>query len=98
MQETMTYTSRTTSGSINVRSSCISSLQQTPSRLVLEHLADAGVGTPGAAASMGHTGGFLCFTAVSGRGGRGTTVAVEEVCESSEWPEVDMVMEGERVR
>jgi hypothetical protein len=60
------------SGSIKVRSWSRSSLQQMPpSCALLAHLAAGGVSTPGSELSIGHTGGFFCFTEVFGRDGRG---------------------------
>ena len=90
-QVNYTHTSRTTSGSISVRSSGIRSLQQTPSaRAFLAHLAAEGASMPGAALSMGHTGGFLDFAGVSWRFGRMHAVGVEET-EETELREEDMV-------
>jgi hypothetical protein len=68
-----THTSRTTSGSMRVRSSPLRSLQQTPSgRTWREQLAGSGIGWEvGATASMAQTGGFAEFSDGSGRG-RGT--------------------------
>lgn len=76
---TETYTSRTTSGSMRVRSSPLRSLQQTPSgRAWREQLAASGIGWElGAAASKAHTGGFVEFSEASGRR-RGTEGAGAE--------------------
>jgi hypothetical protein len=72
-RENPTHTSRTTSGSIRVRSSPLSSLQHMPSsREFLAHFAVKGVGCRVSEASIGHTGGFELLVPVSVLRGRGT--------------------------
>lgn len=65
------HTSRTMSGSMSVRSSAFSSLQQMPSwRLGLAQLAGKGTVTPERDEVMGHTG--AAFVGFGSREGRGT--------------------------
>jgi len=82
-----THTSLTTSGSMRVRSSFLSSLQQIPSaRECRAHLACRGVTTSGSVWSIGHTG-ALELEEEPCLWGRGTTVATEEI----ELSDADMV-------
>jgi len=73
-EEWNTYTSRTTSGSMSVRSSLLSSLQQMPSALeCLAHFEGNGMGCIDCELSIGHTGGFCDLTVLeSGRFGSRT--------------------------
>lgn len=61
-----------------MRSSCLSSLQQTPSALeCLSHLELSGAGSLVTEFVIGHTGGFVAFVPSSVRRGRATLVDVE---------------------
>lgn len=75
----VTYTSRTTSGSIRVRSSCFSSLQQTPSaRETLSHFELSGVESVVIEFVIGQTGGLVAFRPSSMRRGSATATAAVE--------------------
>lgn len=79
-----------------MRSSCLSSLQQTPSALeCLSHLALSGVGSLVTEFVMGHTGGFVAFVASSVRRGRATLVDVE-LPDIFRYDENQMMKERER--
>lgn len=72
-----THTSRTTSGSMSVRSSSsFSSLQQTPPALELRaHFEGKGVGCRDDASSKGQTGGFVFIVDLGGSGTAATGAA-----------------------
>lgn len=79
---------------MSVRSSSLSSLQQIPSaRVVLPHFATRGVVTPGAAWSIGQTGGFVTLEADSCLGGRGTAADTE----GGEFCGEDMMTERQKI-